>query len=75
MARRSKLFERIEGAFKRSFYEDVDDATTRARFKRDLDGLVERAKSPELPLGEATSAVKDVLKQLRNQKPSAPVSK
>lgn len=39
--RRAKLFERLEGAFKRNFYEDAEDAAQRALRRRSLDGLLD----------------------------------
>ena len=40
-SRRAKLFERLEEAFKRGFYNDVEDATGRAARRRDLGALLE----------------------------------
>ncbi len=36
MARRAGLFDALEGAFKRSAFQDVDDATSSARQRRDV---------------------------------------
>ena len=40
-ARRAKLFDRLEDAFKRGFYEHAEDATQRAARRRNLDDLLE----------------------------------
>lgn len=40
-SRRAKLFERLEEAFKRGFYNDVEDATGRAARRRNLGALLE----------------------------------
>ena len=42
-SRRAKLFHRLEEAFKRGFYEDVEDAIQRAVRRRRLDELLEGA--------------------------------
>lgn len=65
MAKRSRLFDRLESAFKKSFFEDAADASSRAKTRRDLDALVERARSPELALGEASVTVREVLHQTK----------
>lgn len=65
MAKRSKLFERLESAFRKSFYEDADDATERAVARRDLKELIERARAPELPLSEARSAIDSIVRKVR----------
>jgi DNA sulfur modification protein DndC len=41
MARRANLYPRLEEAFRRGFYEDLEDATGRAARKRKLAGLLE----------------------------------
>lgn len=65
MSKRAKLFDRLEAAFKKSFFEDAADASSRAKSRRELDTLIERARSPELALGEASSTVREVLHQLK----------
>jgi DNA sulfur modification protein DndC len=74
MAKRARLFDRLESALKKSFFEDAADASSRARMRRDLDTLVERARSPELAL-ETTSTVKEVLHQLKPATKGSPASK
>lgn len=66
-ARRAKLFDRIEDAFKRSFYEDVDDATDRAIRRRSLNALVEDIGSNEADPADAAKTLKQAL---RASKPS-----
>nr|WP_312295460.1 DNA phosphorothioation system sulfurtransferase DndC [Brevundimonas diminuta] len=66
-ARRAKLFDRIEDAFKRSFYEDVDDATDRAVRRRSLNALVEDIGSDEV---DAQDAAKTLKQALHTPKPS-----
>lgn len=66
VARRAGLFDAIEGAFKRSAFVGMEDATARARLKRDaleaaaqgdiqtLDSLLERARNtPDMSALEA----------------------
>jgi DNA sulfur modification protein DndC len=43
-ARRSNLFERIEKAFRKSFYESADDAIQRAAKKRDFNDVLDEIK-------------------------------
>jgi DNA sulfur modification protein DndC len=43
-ARRSNLFERIDKAFRKSFYEDAEDATERALRRRDFGSVIEDVK-------------------------------
>jgi DNA sulfur modification protein DndC len=45
-SRRAKLFDRLEDAFKRGFYEDAEDAADRAIRRRDLDELVNEVGAP-----------------------------
>jgi DNA sulfur modification protein DndC len=49
MARRSGLYEALEGAFKRNFYSDAEDATNRARRQHDVKTAIEkeRGNSPQ----------------------------
>jgi DNA sulfur modification protein DndC len=47
-AKRSNLFARIEKAFRRSFYEDAEDATNRAVRRRDFDAALEEANQGEM---------------------------
>ena len=75
MAKRARLFDRLESAFKKSFFEDAADASSRAKSRRDLEALVNRARSPELALGEATSTVKEVLQSMKPSVKAAVVPK
>jgi DNA sulfur modification protein DndC len=59
--RRAKLFPRIEDAFKRGFYTDVDDATQRAVRRRDLGTFVEGAVAEHGNLHEAAHALAQAL--------------
>ncbi|WP_293397755.1 DNA phosphorothioation system sulfurtransferase DndC [Phenylobacterium sp. RIFCSPHIGHO2_01_FULL_69_31] len=59
-SRRAKLHERLEDAFKRSFYDGVEDATERAVRERTLGGLVEK-------VGAANANVTAAATQLLNE--------
>jgi DNA sulfur modification protein DndC len=59
--RRAKLFPRLEDAFKRGFYTDVEDATQRAVRRRDLGAFVEGAVAEHGDLHEAAQALAQVL--------------
>lgn len=63
--RRAKLFERLEDAFRRGFYEDADDAAQRALRRRTLGGLLEDVGAGG-DLKAAVSAVKRELAQEPN---------
>jgi DNA sulfur modification protein DndC len=58
--RRAKLFERLEEAFKRGFYNDVEDATARAARRRNLGTLLEA-------VGDASSEGTDAAKALQEE--------
>ncbi|WP_349628881.1 DNA phosphorothioation system sulfurtransferase DndC [Bradyrhizobium sp. AUGA SZCCT0177] len=60
-ARRSDLFKRLESAFKRSFYEDVDDASAVAKEKQQLRSIVESLRGDELDFPETRAAVGQVM--------------
>lgn len=60
-SRRAKLFPRLEEAFKRGFYTDVDDATQRAVRRRTLGGFVDGAVSEHGDLHGAAAALAKVL--------------
>jgi len=65
MARRSRLFEQIEGAFRKSFYEDAEDATSLAITRRNLAELVKNIGEKELDFGELESTVTEVMRQTK----------
>jgi DNA sulfur modification protein DndC len=50
MARRARLFEDLEGAFRRSFYEDAEDATAFARARQGLRDAAARGERASLPV-------------------------
>lgn len=55
-SRRAKLFDRLEDAFRRGFYDDVEDATQRALRRRELGGLVDDAGDATVEFSDAASA-------------------
>lgn len=57
-SRRAKLFDRLEDAFKRGFYDDVEDATERAQRRRDLNLLVDELGSDAVDIREAAAALR-----------------
>jgi DNA sulfur modification protein DndC len=59
--RRAKLFPRLEEAFKRGFYTDVEDATQRAVRRRALGGFVDGAVAEHGDLHGAAAALAEVL--------------
>jgi DNA sulfur modification protein DndC len=60
-ARRAKLFDRLEDAFKRGFYDDVEDATERAQRRRQLSGLVEDLSSDTADFRDVATALHGAL--------------
>lgn len=50
MARRAGLYDALEGAFRRHFYTDEDDATERARYRRDALKSAQEGKYQQLLL-------------------------
>jgi DNA sulfur modification protein DndC len=60
-SRRAKLFDRLEDAFRRGFYEDVEDATQRALRRRTLGKLLEDIKDVNVDFGDAASATHEAL--------------
>lgn len=60
-SRRAKLFDRLEVAFRRGFYEDVEDATQRAVRRRTLGGLLDGVGADGADLHEAASALAKAL--------------
>ena len=70
--RRAKLFERLEEAFKRGFYNDVEDATARAARRRNLAALLEAVGEASGSSGEAAKALQAELGELAKfQNPEA----
>ena len=53
MARRSNLFDRLEQAFNRGYYENRDDATSRALRRKHYDGLLMDIRQKELEFSGA----------------------
>jgi DNA sulfur modification protein DndC len=58
--RRSKLFERIEKAFRKSFYENADDATKRAVRRRDFAEVLEEMKSGSVEYATASDQINEL---------------
>ena len=68
--RRAKLFERLEEAFKRGFYNDVEDATARAARRRNLGTLLDAVGDAGSGSTEAARALQEELGELeQSQKP------
>ena len=61
MAKRSNLFDRLDQAFKRGFYEDREDATSRALRRKNYDGLLMDLRQPD---HEFSEVARDLEKQL-----------
>lgn len=66
MAKRANLFSRIEDAFRRSFYEDVDDATARARRRKEFQNLLDGLKQQELEFSKAAVSMSEQLATSRD---------
>lgn len=60
-ARRSDLFKRLEAAFKRSFYEDAEDASAVAKDKKELRSIIESLQGDQLDFAEKSAALRDVI--------------
>jgi DNA sulfur modification protein DndC len=60
-SRRAKLFDRLEDAFRRGFYDDVEDATQRALRRRTLGALVKTVSDSGVELKDAAEAVNAAL--------------
>ena len=60
-SRRAKLFDRLEDAFRRGFYDDVEDATQRAVRRRELTDLVKEAGGANLDFKDAVETAVDAL--------------
>ena len=65
-ARRSNLFGRIEKAFRKSFYENAEDATERAAKRRDLDAVLEEVKQGEIEFERATIRITELSDKLNH---------
>jgi DNA sulfur modification protein DndC len=61
IAKRANLFDRIEEAFRRSFYDDVDDATQRAQRRRQFDDLLKDLRERPYDYAEAAAGVTEVV--------------
>lgn len=61
MARRSNLFERLEQAFRRGFYENYEDASSRASRRQNYDLLLANLRQEELDFVDAASDLVDRL--------------
>jgi DNA sulfur modification protein DndC len=61
MNRRSSLFEQLEAAFRRSFYEDAADAKTFAQSKHELRSLVESLKGDEFDFSHTRTTLQNLL--------------
>ncbi|WP_421738374.1 DNA phosphorothioation system sulfurtransferase DndC [Caulobacter sp.] len=59
--RRAKLFDRLEDAFRRGFYEDVEDATQRALRRRTLGKLLDDIKDAGVDFNDAAKATNKAL--------------
>lgn len=70
--RRAKLFPRLEEAFKRGFYVDVDDATQRAVRRRTLGTIVEGAVAEHGDLHGAADALAQALRTPSPEAKDAP---
>jgi DNA sulfur modification protein DndC len=60
-SRRAKLFDRLEDAFRRGFYEDAEDAAQRAMRRRDLGGLIDDAGDARVSIEDATRKAAETL--------------
>lgn len=69
-SRRAKLFDRLEDAFKRGFYEDAEDAADRAMRRRDLDELVNEVVAPGRDFRSVADALQTELASPRSGAPS-----
>jgi DNA sulfur modification protein DndC len=56
-AKRANLFDKLEAAFRRSFYEDAEDATERARRRKTFDEKLSGLRQGELDYREVAEAV------------------
>lgn len=60
-SRRSKLFDRLEDAFRRGFYEDAEDAAQRAARRRSLSGVVKAAGNAAVAFEDAARAAGEAI--------------
>lgn len=68
--RRAKLFNRLEDAFKRGFYEDAEDATRRAVRRRTLNEIVETGLGEDGDARSGVDALNRALKDVADGKTS-----
>ena len=61
MARRANLFDRLEQAFRRGFYENYEDAVDRAAQRKNYDVLLENLRQEELDFAKAATDLVDRL--------------
>jgi DNA sulfur modification protein DndC len=61
MSRRSKLFDRIENAFKKNFYENAEDAVGRAVRIRDMEQTLKDIDQPRGDLSPLTGETESVV--------------
>jgi DNA sulfur modification protein DndC len=61
MNRRSSLFEQLEAAFRRSFYEDAEDAKAFAQSKHELRSLVESLKGDEFDFSHTRTTLQSLV--------------
>lgn len=59
-ARRSNLIDRIEKAFRKSFYENADDATQRAVRRREFQEVLEGIKQGEMEFERASERITEL---------------
>lgn len=59
-ARRSNLFKLIEKAFRKSFYENAEDATERAVRRRDFEMVLDDVKEGKIEIGDASERISEL---------------
>jgi DNA sulfur modification protein DndC len=59
-ARRSNLFLRIEKAFRKSFYENAEDATVRAVRRRDFEVVLDEIKEGSIEFDDASERISEL---------------
>lgn len=70
-ARRAGLYDAMEAAFKKSFYEDADDALERARRRRDLRAAARAVASEQFSLLDAPTPVEALIADSEQGSPQA----
>ena len=66
MARRANLFDRLEQALRRGFYQNYEDAVDRAAQRKNYDVLLENLRQEELDFAKAAA---DLVDRLNDDKP------